>query len=54
MEHVREPSQTILRWYGDDVIDDGHLRAEAAAALTVPDGPGLGVDARPQGAEALP
>ncbi len=42
MEHVREPSQTILRWYGDDVIEGGPL-APRNGLLKLPKGPGLGV-----------
>lgn len=41
-EHVREPSQTILRWYGDDVIEGGPL-VPRHGRLPVPMGPGLGV-----------
>lgn len=41
-EHVREPSQTILRWYGDDVIEGGPL-VPRNGRLPVPTGPGLGV-----------
>lgn len=43
MEHVREPSQTILRWYGDDVIEGGPLSPKHGV-LKLPDGPGLGVN----------
>ncbi|MGH6803076.1 MAG: mandelate racemase/muconate lactonizing enzyme family protein [Methyloceanibacter sp.] len=43
MEHVREPSQTILRWYGDDVIEGGPLSPKKGV-LKVPAGPGLGVN----------
>lgn len=42
MEHVREPSQTILRWYGDDVIEGGPLSPKNGV-LKLPDEPGLGV-----------
>lgn len=42
IEHVREPSQTILRWYGDDVIEGGPLSPKQGR-LAVPAGPGLGV-----------
>ncbi|MEM1200374.1 MAG: mandelate racemase/muconate lactonizing enzyme family protein [Pseudomonadota bacterium] len=42
VEHIREPSQTLLRWYGDDVIEQG-LLAPKNGHLSVPDGPGLGV-----------
>jgi len=43
LEHVREPSQTILRWYGDDVIEGGPLSPKNGV-LKLPDGPGLGVN----------
>lgn len=43
LEHVREPSQTILRWYGDDVIEGGPL-SPRGGHLPVPTGPGLGVE----------
>lgn len=43
MEHVREPSQTILRWYGDDVIEGGPLSPKNGV-LKLPEGPGLGID----------
>lgn len=42
MEHVREPSQTILRWYGDDVIEGGPLSPQNGV-LKLPEGPGLGI-----------
>jgi glucarate dehydratase len=42
MEHVRGPSQTISRWYGDDVIDGGPVTAQGGH-VPVPDLPGLGV-----------
>lgn len=42
MGHIREASQTLLRWYGDDVIEGGPMEPENGH-LTVPDGPGLGV-----------
>ena len=42
VEHVREPSQTLVRWYADDVIEGGPFSPEDGA-LAVPAGPGLGV-----------
>ena len=42
LEHVREPSQTLVRWYADDVIEGGPFSPEQGA-LPVPTGPGLGV-----------
>ncbi|NNF80756.1 MAG: mandelate racemase/muconate lactonizing enzyme family protein [Rhizobiales bacterium] len=47
VEHIREPSQTLLRWYGDDVIAEG-LLAPQDGHLAVPDGPGLGVTLDPK------
>lgn len=43
MEHVREPSQAILRWYGDDVIEGGPL-SPRKGMLKLPEGPGLGIN----------
>ena len=42
LEHVREPSQTLFRWYGDDVIAEGPF-APRGGVVPLPDGPGLGV-----------
>jgi glucarate dehydratase len=42
MEHVREPSQTLFRWYGDDVIAEGPF-VPRGGVVAVPTGPGLGV-----------
>jgi len=39
---VREPSRTILRWYGDDMIEGAPL-SPRKCVLKVPEGPGLGV-----------
>lgn len=47
IEHVREPSQTILRWYADDVIEGGPLSPKNGR-LPVPAGPGLGVALDPK------
>ena len=46
-EHVREPSQTILRWYADDVIEGGPL-IPRNGRLPVPAGSGLGVTIDPK------
>jgi len=46
LEHVRGASQSILRWYGDDVIAGGPF-VPGGGALAVPDGPGLGVTLDP-------
>lgn len=42
LEHIHEPSQTLLRWYGDDVIEGGPL-CPRNGVVPVPEGPGLGV-----------
>lgn len=42
LEHVRGASQTLLRWYGDDVIEGGPF-VPKGGVVAVPDGPGLGV-----------
>lgn len=42
VEHMRDASQTLLRWYGDDVIEGGPF-VPKSGAVAVPDGPGLGV-----------
>jgi glucarate dehydratase len=44
--HVREPSQTLLRWYADDVIAEGPF-VPRDGAVAVPAGPGLGVTLDP-------
>ncbi|HEY1384828.1 MAG TPA: mandelate racemase/muconate lactonizing enzyme family protein [Dongiaceae bacterium] len=47
MEHVREPSQTIVRWYADDVIEGGPF-SPRKGAMQVPTGAGLGVTLDPK------
>ena len=47
MEHVREPSQTLLRWYGDDVTQEG-TPVPKEGFVPVPEGPGLGVTLDPR------
>jgi glucarate dehydratase len=42
LAHVRSASQTLFRWYGDDVIEGGPFHV-ASGMVKVPDGPGLGV-----------
>ena len=42
LEHVRGASQTLFRWYADDVIEGGPFSAQSGV-LCVPEGPGLGV-----------
>ncbi len=42
MEHVREPSQTLFRWYADDVVAEGTF-VPKNGRVAVPAGPGLGV-----------
>ena len=41
-EWIGQPSQTLLRWHLDDVVEGGPLRPHANS-LPVPTGPGLGV-----------
>jgi len=42
IEHVREPSQTLFRWYADDVVNEG-TPVPKNGVVPVPTGPGLGV-----------
>ncbi len=42
LEHVTGASQTLFRWYADDVIEGGPFSPEGGS-LKVPDGAGLGV-----------
>lgn len=42
LEHVRDASQTLFRWYADDVIEGGPLVLNNGV-VRVPEGPGLGV-----------
>lgn len=42
LEHVRDASQTLFRWYADDVIEGGPLLLKNGV-VRVPEGPGLGV-----------
>ena len=42
MEHVREPSQTLFRWYADDVVNEG-TPVPRNGVVPVPTTPGLGV-----------
>lgn len=41
-EHVREASQTLFRWYADDVVAEGTF-VPKRGKVPVPQGPGLGV-----------
>ena len=41
-ESIGQPSQTLLRWHTDDVIEGGPMQVEQGV-LTLPPGPGLGV-----------
>lgn len=47
MEHVREPSQTLFRWYADDVVAEGTF-VPKGGLVAVPKGPGLGVTLDPK------
>lgn len=42
MRHLTDASQTLLRWYADDVIEGGPMQPHSGG-LPVPEGPGLGV-----------
>lgn len=42
LEHVRGASQTLFRWYADDIIEGGPF-VPRGGAVPVPEGPGLGV-----------
>jgi glucarate dehydratase len=42
IDHVREPSQTLFRWYADDVVAEGTF-VPKNGVVAVPKGPGLGV-----------
>lgn len=42
LEHVRGASQTLFRWYADDVIEGGPFQPKDGV-VQVPEGPGLGV-----------
>ncbi len=46
IEHIREPSQTLFRWYADDVCNEGTPVPRNGKA-PVPTGPGLGVTLDP-------
>ena len=46
LEHIRGASQTMLRWYADDVIEGGPF-VPKSGVVRVPDGPGLGVTLDP-------
>ncbi|MGH6931917.1 MAG: mandelate racemase/muconate lactonizing enzyme family protein [Dongiaceae bacterium] len=47
LDHVREPSQTLFRWYGDDVTAEGTF-VPKGGRVAVPTGPGLGVTLDPK------
>lgn len=42
LDHVRGPSQTLFRWYADDVIEGGPFVVKSGT-VPLPEGPGLGV-----------
>lgn len=46
-EAVRDASQTLLRWYADDVIEGGPMVPQNGM-VSLPDGPGLGVTLDPK------
>lgn len=47
VEALRGASQTLLRWYADDVIEGGPM-VPKSGMLRVPEGPGLGVTLDPR------
>lgn len=47
LAHVRGASQTLLRWYADDVIQGGPF-VPRGGVVAVPQGPGLGVALDPE------
>ena len=53
LEPIREPSQALFHWYGDDVIAQGPF-CPRRGVVPVPEGPGLGVTLDPGSARALP
>ncbi|RYD73224.1 MAG: helix-turn-helix domain-containing protein, partial [Sphingobacteriales bacterium] len=46
IEHIREASQTLFRWYADDVIEGGPFVMNNGV-VKLPEGPGLGVTLDP-------
>jgi len=46
--HIRRPSQSLLRWQTDDVIQEGPFQPQNNI-VPVPEGPGLGVTLSPEG-----
>ena len=46
-EAIRDASQTLLRWYADDVIEGGPLMPHDGV-INLPNGPGLGVTVDPK------
>jgi glucarate dehydratase len=46
MDHMDDASQTLLRWYADDVLVGGPL-VPRGGVLPVPTDPGLGIDVDP-------
>jgi glucarate dehydratase len=47
LDHVRQASQTLFRWYADDVIEGGPFLLKNGV-VRVPEGPGLGVTLDPK------
>lgn len=47
LEPVRDASQTLLRWYADDVIEGGPMQPQSGK-LAVPEGAGFGVTIDPK------
>jgi glucarate dehydratase len=43
LEHIDDASQTLFRWYGDDVLTGGSY-VRRNGVVPVPTGPGLGIE----------
>ena len=52
LEPIREPSQTLFRWLADDVISE--LYVPRGGFVTVPTGPGIGIELDRDALEPLP
>lgn len=48
LPYLEQPHQSLLRWYTDDVIAGGAFRPEKGV-VSIPSGPGLGVELDPDG-----
>lgn len=50
LEHVRDASQTLFRWYADDVIEGGPF-SPVSGCVRIPEGSGIGVTLDPRAFE---